>query len=500
MPTEAVPDLRIRAANDLATRADGGFVLYWMIAARRRLANFGLQRAVELGCELGKPVLVLEALRCDYRWASDRLHAFVVQGMADNLVEFGDAGVTYHAYVEPEPGAGDGLLEALGAEACAVVTDDFPCFFLPRMVAAAAARVPVRMEAVDSNGLLPMRAADKVFSRAFDFRRFLQKALAPHLSHFPVGDSLRGYDLGAAALPAGVAERWPAADEGLLTGDVEELAVLPIDHEVGPGVLHGGPRAAGKALRAFLTERIDRYGAERSHPDSDSPSGLSPYLHFGHISAHQVFAGLAQREEWTRERIVDTKKGQRGWYGMGEAAEAFLDELVTWRELGFNFTSQRDDYDQYESLPEWARKSLEKHAPDARSHVYSLDEFAEGETHDRVWNAAQRQLRETGVMQNYLRMLWGKKVLEWSRTPQEAMAILIELNNRYALDGRNPNSYSGISWVLGRYDRPWAPERDVYGVIRYMSSDNTVRKLKMKGYLAEWAAGESGLLPQPRKR
>jgi len=500
MLAEAVPDLRIRAANDLATRADGGFVLYWMIAARRRLANFGLQRAVELGCELGKPVLVLEALRCDYRWASDRLHAFVVQGMADNLVEFGDAGVTYHAYVEPEPGAGDGLLEALGAEACAVVTDDFPCFFLPRMVAAAAARVPVRMEAVDSNGLLPMRAADKVFSRAFDFRRFLQKALAPHLSHFPVGDPLRGYDLGAAKLPAGVAERWPAADEGLLTGDVEELAALPIDHDVGPGVLHGGPRAAGKALRAFLAERIDRYGAERSHPDSDSPSGLSPYLHFGHISAHQVFAGLAQREEWTRERIVDTKKGQRGWYGMGEAAEAFLDELVTWRELGFNFTSQRDDYDQYESLPEWARKSLEKHAPDARSHVYSLDEFAEGETHDRVWNAAQRQLRETGVMQNYLRMLWGKKVLEWSRTPQEAMAILIELNNRYALDGRNPNSYSGISWVLGRYDRPWAPERDVYGVIRYMSSDNTVRKLKMKGYLAEWAAGESGLLPQPRKR
>ena len=500
MPTEAVPDLRIRAANDLATRADGSFVLYWMIAARRRLANFGLQRAVELGRELGKPVLVLEALRCDYRWASDRLHAFVLQGMADNLVEFGDAGVTYHAYVEPEPGAGDGLLEALGAEACAVVTDDFPCFFLPRMVAAAAARVPVRMEAVDSNGLLPMRAADKVFSRAFDFRRFLQKALAPHLSHFPEGDPLRGYDLGAAALPAGLAKRWPAADEGLLTGDVEELAALPIDHEVGPGVLHGGPRAAGKALRAFLAERIDRYGAERSHPDSDSPSGLSPYLHFGHISAHQVFAGLAQREEWTRERIVDTKKGQRGWYGMGEAAEAFLDELVTWRELGLNFTSQRDDYDQYESLPEWARKSLEKHAPDARSHVYSLDEFAEGETHDRVWNAAQRQLRETGVMQNYLRMLWGKKVLEWSRTPQEAMAILIELNNRYALDGRNPNSYSGISWVLGRYDRPWAPERDVYGVIRYMSSDNTVRKLKMKGYLAEWAAGESGLLPQPRKR
>ena len=500
MPRATVPSIRVRAVNDREVCADGGYVLYWMIAARRRLANYGLQRAVEISRELGKPLLVLEGLRCDYRWASDRLHAFVLQGMADNVVEFADAGVTYYAYVEPAKGAGSGLFEALAAAACAVVTDDFPCFFLPRMVAAAAQRCPVSMEAVDGNGLLPMRAADKVFSRAYDLRRFLQKALPPHLAEFPEGDPLQGYDLGPASLPAGVEERWPAADEELLTGEPDVLAALPIDHEVAPGILHGGPRRAGHTLRAFLGDRLDRYGKERSHPDSDSPSGLSPYLHFGHVSAHQVFAGLAQREEWTRERIVDTRTGQRGWYGMGEAAEAFLDELVTWRELGFNYTSQRDDYEDYESLPEWSRKTLEKHAPDARSHVYSLDEFAASQTHDRVWNAAQRQLRETGVMQNYLRMLWGKKVLEWSRTPQEAMAILIELNNRFALDGRNPNSYSGISWVLGRYDRPWAPERDVYGVIRYMSSDNTVRKLKMKGYLAEWADGQRGLLPQPRKR
>ena len=500
MPSATVPSLRVRAVNDREVRAEGSYVLYWMIAARRRLANFGLQRAVEQARALGKPLLVLEALRCDYRWASDRLHAFVLQGMADNLVEFGEAGVTYYAYAEPEPGAGRGMLEALMADACAVVTDDFPCSFLPRMVAAAAARCPVSLEAVDGNGLLPMCAADKVFSRAYDFRRFLQKALAPHLADFPEGDPLRGYELGAAPLPSDFEQRWPAVDEALLTGDVEGLASFPIDHEVAPGALRGGPREGGRALRTFLGDRLDRYGKERSHPDSDSPSGLSPYLHFGHVSAHQVFAGLAQREEWTRERIVDTRKGQRGWYGMGEAAEAFLDELVTWRELGFNYTSQRDDYEDYESLPEWARKSLEKHAPDARSHLYSLDEFAESKTHDRVWNAAQRQLRETGVIQNYLRMLWGKKVLEWSRTPQEAMATLIELNNRYALDGRDPNSYSGISWVLGRYDRPWAPERDVYGVIRYMSSDNTVRKLKMKGYLAEWADGQAGLLPQPRKR
>ncbi len=499
MPT-TVPEVRVRAANDRDVRADGEFVLYWMIAARRRLANDPRPRAVELGRELGKPVLVVEGLRAGYRWASDRLHAFVLQGMADNRAAFADAGVTYHAYVEPEPGAGAGMIEALAARACAVVTDDFPCFFLPRMVAAAAGRTPVRLEAVDGNGLLPMRVTDRVFGRAFDFRRFLQKTLPDYIGDFPAGDPLRGYDLGAAAVPDEVAARWPAADDAMLTGDVEQLAALPIDHEVVPGVLRGGAGAAGDLLRSFVGDRLDRYADERSHPDSDSPSGLSPYLHFGHISAHQVFAALAKREGWKRDQFSEVKKGQRGWYGMGEAAESFLDELVTWRELGFNYTSQRDDYEDFESLPEWAKASLEKHAPDAREHLYTLDELAESRTHDRVWNAAQRQLRETGVMQNYLRMLWGKKVLEWSRTPQEAMAALIELNNRYALDGRNPNSYSGISWVFGRYDRAWGPERPIYGTIRYMSSDNTVRKLKMKGYLAEWAEGESGLLPQARRR
>jgi deoxyribodipyrimidine photo-lyase len=487
-----VPELRVRAVNDLDVADGGDYVLYWMIAARRRLANFGLQRAVELGRELGKPVLVLEGLRAGYRWASDRLHAFVLQGMADNRAAFADAGVTYHAYVEPEVGAGAGLLEALSARACAVVTDDFPCFFLPRMVEAAAAQSPVRLEAVDGNGLLPMRVTDRVFGRAFDFRRYLQKTLPDYIGDFPAGDPLRGYDLGAAAVPDEVGARWPAADDALLTGDIEQLAALPIDHEVGPGALSGGARAAGAALREFLGDRLDRYTDERSHPDSDSPSGLSPYLHFGHISAHQVFAALAKREGWTRDKFSSVTKGQRGWYGMGEAAESFLDELITWRELGFNYTHQRDDYEDYESLPEWARKSLEKHAPDERSHLYTLDELAESRTHDRVWNAAQRQLRETGVMQNYLRMLWGKKVLEWSRTPQEAMATLIELNNRYALDGRNPNSYSGISWVLGRYDRAWGPERPVYGKIRYMSSDNTVKKLRMKAYLEKWAQAPAG--------
>lgn len=482
-----VPEVRIRAANERAVRGDGAFVLYWMIAARRRRANFALQRAVEIARELGRPLLVLEALRCGYRWASDRLHAFVLQGMSDNAADFADAGVAYVPYVEPEEGAGKGLLAALAANACAVVTDEFPCFFVPRMVAAAARDLPVRLEVVDGCGLLPLRAAEKVFARAVDFRRFLQRTLAPHLGAFPSGDPLRGYDLGAAELPRGVAKRWPAASAALLGASPEALAALPIDHTVRAVATRGGAVAAGATLRTFLREKLEHYADERSHPDADCASGLSPYLHFGHLSVHQVFAGLAKHEDWSPARMKKTASGQRGWFGMSENAEAFLDELVTWRELGFAHTSRRDDYEDFASLPGWATATLAAHADDPRSHVYSLEQFAESRTHDPVWNAAQAQLRETGVMQNYLRMLWGKKVLEWTRSPADAFAILIELNNRYALDGRDPNSYSGISWVFGRYDRPWAPERDVYGVVRYMSSTNTVKKLHMKRWLATWS-------------
>ncbi|MFT6078046.1 MAG: deoxyribodipyrimidine photo-lyase [Planctomycetota bacterium] len=482
-----VPESRVRLANHAAINGEGDYVLYWMISARRRYANFGLQRAVEHARKLGRPLLVLEGLRCGYRWASDRLHTFVLQGMQDNVTAFAGAGVTYYPYVEPTPGAGSGMLEALAKNACCVVTDDFPCFFLPRMVAAVAARLDVALEVVDGNGLLPMRAVDKVYLRAVDFRRALQKTLPAHLGDFPVGDALRGYALGAARLPKDIESKWPRATPSMLAADLAALSALPIDHEVAPVAVRGGAKEAGRRLKELLSDRLGSYG-DRSHPDSDSASGLSPYLHFGHISPHQVFAAIAKQEEWSVDRVSETHRGQRGWLGMSEPAEGFLDQLITWRELGFNFTSRRDDYDDFDALPDWARESLERHELDERPFLYSIDEFAESKTHDELWNAAQRQLRETGVMQNYLRMLWGKKVLHWSRSPREAVAILIELNNRYALDGRNPNSYSGIFWVFGRYDRPWGPRREIFGAIRYMTSDSTLRKLRLKKYLAKWGA------------
>jgi deoxyribodipyrimidine photo-lyase len=483
-----VPSIRVRAANAAGIERTGQYVLYWMIAARRVGWNFALDAAVEHAVRLGKPLVVLDALRSDYRWASDRLHRFVIEGMRDNQARLAGTTALYYPYVEPARGAGRGLLAALARAACLVVTDEFPCFFLPRMVAAAAARLPVRVEVIDSCGILPLRATDQVFATAYAFRRFLQKHLREHLAVRPSADPLRGARLPAAApLDREITTRWPpAALDPLLAA--AGLAGLPIDHDVGPATCAGGASAARSTLDAFLEHRLVRYLDERNVPDADVTSGLSPYLHFGHIAAHEVFWRLAHRERWSAASLATKASGRReGWWGATPAAEAFLDQLVTWRELGYNYCAHRGDYDRYESLPAWARATLERHAADRREHVYALDALAAGATHDRLWNAAQNQLRETGRLHNYLRMLWGKKILEWSATPAGALETMIALNDRYAVDGRDPNSYSGIGWVLGRYDRPWGPERPIFGTVRYMSSQNTARKVAVKQYLERYA-------------
>ena len=420
--SRVVPELRIEACNEDPVRSDGDYVLYWMIAARRAGWNFGLQRAVDRALEFRKPLVVLEPLNCDYRWASDRLHRFILDGMEDNARSFQKTRAFYYPYVEPAPGAGKGLLAALARRACVVVTDDFPCFMLPKLVASAAKRVVVRLEQVDSNGLLPLRATEKVFPTAFSFRRFLAKHLGPHLEQPPEPDPLKRLRVPRiASLPDDLLKRWPAAEFPV------DLARLPIDHAVAPPATRGGSTEARRTLDRFL-RRLPDYAEHRNEPERDATSGLSPYLHFGHLSVHEVHARLGKRRE----------------------AKEFLDQLVTWRELGFNLSSKRADYDRYESLPAWARKTLEVHAGDVRPVVYTPARLEAGETHDPLWNAAQMQLVREGRLHNYLRMLWGKKILQWTRSPREALEIMIELNNKYALDGRDPNSYSGIFWVLGR--------------------------------------------------
>lgn len=480
---------RVRRVNKAPVNSDGRYVLYWMIAARRTRFNFGLERAVQWARELGQPLVVLEALRCDYQWASERLHQFILQGMVDNCDRLANRTVTYYPYIEDKKGNGRGLLRALAIDASVVVTDDFPAFFLPSMIASAVSQLGQRFEAVDSNGLLPMSVADREYKTAYSFRRFLQKSLPHHFDNLPLEDPLSEPLPAPIELPREITDRWPVASAELLESPTALLAQLPIDHGVAPVSLDGGSVAGARQLRDFLDHRLGRYNDDRNRPDENGASGLSPYLHFGHLSAHQVFLELMARQRWTPEDLSATANGRRsGWWGVTADAEAFLDQVVTWRELGFNFCFHRSDHDQYSAVPDWAQGTLAEHATDPREYVYSVPEFAAGRTHDPLWNAAQQQLVSEGRMHNYLRMLWGKKILEWSATPPQALATMFELNNRFALDGRDPNSSTGILWTLGRFDRAWGPERPVFGKVRYMSSANTARKFSVRGYLERYGS------------
>ncbi len=483
-----VPQNRITPCNDKDVAPTADYVVYWMIAQRRTRWNFSLQRAVEWAEALKKPLVILEALRCNYQWASDRIHKFVIEGMADNWRVTKGTKALYFPYIEQRIDEGKGLLAELATRAAVVVTDEFPCFFLPRMVSAAAAQLPVRLEKVDSNGLLPLRQADQVFLRAFDFRRFLQNCLIPHLFSPPEPDPLSFLSVQCPpTIVSFVNKKWPPSYD--LIGDVESLNLgeLPIDHSVSPCETRGGAYRAVAALRTFLKKSLSVYDSLRNHPDEDATSGLSPYLHFGHISVHQIFQELVDREDWSPDRLGIRQSGKRlGWWGMSPGAEAFLDELVTWRELGYNMCHHRQDYDAFESLPSWAKETLVKHEQDARLYMYSIHEMENCRTHDVLWNAAQMQLKTEGKIHNYLRMLWGKNILGWTLSPKEALNTMIHLNNKYALDGRNPNSYTGIMWCLGRYDRPWGPERPIFGKVRYMSSQSTMRKVRVVEFMQRY--------------
>ena len=486
----SVPLNRIRAVGQGEVNPAGRYVLYVMAVHRRLGWNFALQHAVDWAVRLGRPLLVFEPLSADEPWASDRLHRFAIDGMADAAAAAaGRRGMRYLPYVEPSRGAGADLLARLASKAAVAVIDDFPAF-APARAVDAAARPGVRLEAVDGNGLLPMRLAGRAFVSAYAFRRYLQQTLPQHLGSRPEVDPLaRLPDLPAPDPARIVAGRWRSATRQILDGTTP-LASLPIDHAVPPVAARGGSVAAGLALERFVAGGLRSYGALRGDVEAEAGSRLSAYLHYGHIGSWQVVARVLDSEGWLGVTAARPTGARQGWWGVSPAAEAFLDQIVTWRELGFNMCAAHPDTcDQYESLPAWAQATLGKHAADRRAYAYRTATLESGATHDALWNAAQGQLREEGRIHNYLRMLWGKKILEWTASPREALAVMIELNNRFAVDGRDPNSYSGIFWTLGRYDRPWAPERPVFGTVRYMSSENTARKMRVQRYIRRYAPG-----------
>jgi deoxyribodipyrimidine photo-lyase len=503
--SDTIPSIRILSVNQKPVLGGDGtlggdYVLYWMTAFRRTRYNFALQRGVEWANRLGKPLLVFDALRCHYRWASDRFHRFIIDSMRDTARSVIASNASYCSYVEPVANHAHGLIEELAKRACVLVSDDFPCFFHPTMVRMVASRVPCGMEIVDSNTIVPMREMDRTFTVAHSYRRAMQKVVSETFPVFPLEEPLRYLETAKLPeLPRSWTERYGLKlDHGSLE-DLERIEIreLPIDHSVFPTGEQGGEVEARKVLDRFASRRLATYAEDRNEPEKAGSSWLSPYLHFGNISPHEVFLAIAKETDWSTSKLSKPNGKMEGFWNMGTDAEAFMDQLMTWREIGFNMCVRDPHYMRYESLPEWALTTLADHAGDRRETVYDLEQFEKGSTHDALWNAAQRQLVREGRIHNYLRMLWGKKILHWSESPQEALRIMIELNNKYALDGRNPNSYSGIFWVLGRYDRAWGPERPIFGKVRYMTSESTASKFSVKKYIRTYGAdGGNGLFDQ----
>ena len=474
--------IRLQTLNDRPVDTSKPYVLYWMTSARRPQFNFALEHAIDLANQHNVGLVVFEGLRMNYRWASDRFHQFVKEGMIANQTAFSPSNVHYIPCFETPDVPIKELLWTLINQAAAVVTDYFPAFFLPKMTALAAQKSPVQFQQIDGNGIYPIWATDRHYTTAHSFRRHIQKTIAPFLNDFPVDDPLprlqRSYTPNSTHFSNAMLTHF--------THDITTLDVstLPIDHSVQAiSDRKGGYGEARKRLVHFMNTGLNKYDVDRQSADNDPSSGLSPYLHFGHISAHEMVQRIWVLYQWNPSMVATKATGSREkWWNLPAPVEALLDQIITWRDLGFIYCHHNPNYATYESLPEWAKITMEDHLGDSRPYIYTLKEFEQAQTHDPIWNAAQRQLVKEGRMHNYLRMLWAKKVLHWTNTPQEAIAILEELNNKYALDGRDPNSYSGIMWTLGRFDRAWT-ERTVFGKIRYMTSDSTKRKMKLKNYL-----------------
>jgi len=490
MPHATINSFRVFRQTPGDPAPNGRYVLYWMQINRRLSYNYALDYAVAWANKLGLPLLIYEALGVQNRWGSDRFYHFMMEGVMETAAECKARGVAYFPYLEPEAGASKGLIDALASDAALVISDEYPVYIIKSLNRYLRAKSPVPFITVDSNGIIPLGVTEKAPYSAYTFRRVMQRHFVEAYSLPPKEDPLA--ELVNRADPLADWDghaRWPRGER--FFGDPDGfVASLPIDHSVGKLALKGTRAAGLEVMRTFIDRKLMAYGTDRSHPDLETASGLSPWLHFGKVSEYEVVKAALERQPkgWSIDAMRPVAGQREGFFGGEASIESFMDEVITWREVGFHYCHHTPNYDKFESLPDWAIATLEEHAKDMRPIVYTYEQLENSQTHDPVWNAAQRQLREEGIIQNYLRMLWGKKILEWSPDPRTALDWMIELNNKWAIDGRDPNSYSGIFWCLGRFDRPWAPQRPIFGQIRYMSTDSTVKKLKLKQYLKRYGS------------
>ncbi|MGC9311829.1 MAG: deoxyribodipyrimidine photo-lyase [Sediminispirochaetaceae bacterium] len=455
-----VQNERIQHLNGKA-QADGDYVLYWMQQSQRAHCNHALEFAVLQANGMRKPLVVLFVLVDDFPEANQRHYRFMLQGLDDTAGRLHERGIQLLLVHGDIP---DAVVEA-GRRACLVVTDRGYLRIQRRWRGDIAGRLSCGCIQVESDVIVPVEtASQKEEYTAGTFRprihrqleRFMlpleeEEVIFPSLDIDPSSVSPRAVSLNAGT----------RADDEDLTAELEPR--LKLDGTVPPvDWIRGGTSSAVSRLEDFIESRLEGFAGLRNDPGEEYFSDMSPYLHFGQISPLYIALQIGE--------------------AVSESAASYLEELIVRRELAMNFVFYNPDYDAYDCLPQWARKTLEEHEGDRRPYTYTLGQLERAETHDPYWNAAQKELVERGKMHGYMRMYWGKKILEWSSRTSVAFERALYLNNRYSIDGRDPNGFAGVAWCFGKHDRAW-PERPVFGKVRYMNDRGLERKFDMKKYV-----------------
>jgi deoxyribodipyrimidine photo-lyase len=444
---------RLEDLNDAPERQDARYVLYWMQQAQRVATNHALEFALERANALGLPLVVGFGLMDGYPEANRRHYAFMLEGLAEAAADLEDRGIRFVVrHGSPEKVALD-----LAGEAALVVCDRGYLRHQRAWRRTVADGAPCRVVQVESDVVVPVELASQK-------AEFGARTIRPKIERVR-DDFLVALDARPAAHPS--LELAIESDfdvrEPLATLDRLKLdeSVDKVDR------FKGGAGEARLRLERFIEDKLAGYAEGRNEPVARQCSELSPYLHFGQIAP------------------LDLALAAKDAKGVGQEDRAsFLEELIVRRELAVNFVTYTEDYDRFGMLPDWAQKTMREHAEDERAHTYSGRQLAAGETHDPYWNAAMREMRVSGYMHNYMRMYWGKKIIEWSSSHETAFKTTLALNNRYFLDGRDPASYANVGWLFGLHDRAWT-ERPVFGKLRYMNDKGLKRKFDIQAYV-DW--------------